>query len=110
MPLCVTRSRFIETARPPITLTGQEKKNGPDLATRPTEESVADGNTHHATATVNCFTAARLYRLEISLRTSVKLIDDEDTMVHLADLAIKVQRRRHAHEEFCQVCLRRGQQ
>lgn len=69
---------------------------------------MSDGN-RHATATVSCFTAARLYNLELSLRTSVRLIDDEDTMVQLADLAIKTQRRRHAHEDYCPVCLNRGQ-
>ncbi len=74
---------------------------------------MAHGNTDitaGTTAAVSCFTAARLHRLEVSLRTSVKLIDDEDTMVHLADLAIRVQRRRHAHEDNCLVCLSQGKE
>jgi hypothetical protein len=53
-----------------------------------------------------CFTAARMRRLEYALRTAVKLSDDENTMVHLADLAINVTRRRHAHEGGCAICLR----
>jgi acyl transferase domain-containing protein len=66
-----------------------------------------DGNTH-ATATVSCFAAARLYRLETALRVAARLSDDENTVLQLADLAIRVQRRRHAHEDFCTVCLEAG--
>ena len=85
-------------------------ENGPGLAIQAIEDSVTNGSTDHATAPLCCFTAARLHRLEISLRTSVKLVDDEDTMVHLADLAVRVQRRRHAHEGFCPVCLSQGKE
>jgi hypothetical protein len=66
-----------------------------------------DSITHKAA--VHCFTGARLHRLELSLRTSVRLSDDEATMVKIADLAIQTQRRRHAHEAFCPVCLGQGE-
>jgi hypothetical protein len=55
-------------------------------------------------AALHCFTAARLHRLELSLRTSVRLSDDELTMVKLADMAIQTQRRRFAHEAACAIC------
>jgi hypothetical protein len=51
-----------------------------------------------------CFRAACLRRLERSLRCSAKACSDRDTAANLADLAIKVQLRRHAHEGVCLVC------
>ena len=69
---------------------------------------MADGNTHNTPAALCCFTAARLYRLETALRVAAKLSDDENTVLQLADLAIRVQRRRHAHADSCAVCLEAG--
>lgn len=68
---------------------------------------MTDGNTH-TTAAALCFTRARLHRLEIALRVAVKLIVDQDTTVHLADLAIRVQRRRHPPEDACATCREAG--
>jgi hypothetical protein len=65
---------------------------------------VADDTTHHTTAALCSFTRTRLYRVEIALRAAVTLSPDHDTALHLADLTIKVQQRRHAHEERCPLC------
>ena len=64
---------------------------------------MTDGTTH-TTAALCSFTRARLYRVEIALRSAVRLSPDHATALHLADLTVKVQRRRHAHEERCPAC------
>jgi hypothetical protein len=56
-------------------------------------------------APVRCFTAGRMRQLEISLRASARLCDDNDTVARLGDLAIHVRRRLYKHMDHCPVCL-----
>jgi hypothetical protein len=65
---------------------------------------VTDRTTQHTTAALCTFSRDRLYRVELSLRAAVRLSPDYATALHLADLTIKVQKRRHAHEERCPIC------
>jgi hypothetical protein len=49
----------------------------------------------------------RLYKAELSLRAAVRMSPDQPTAIRMADLAIRLQKRRHEHEGRCPVCLRR---
>ena len=84
----------------------QESRPGRFVAIQAAEDRVIHGHSNRDAVPLFCFTAARLQRLETSLRASARLSDDEATTIHLADLAIQAQRRRHAHEEACNICLR----